>query len=1008
MPKIVCYALTWSPVHHVYELHERQGHEALDIVPESQARLIWSSQISSFAFHGKHGSYTVRKERKQRGGEYWCAYARVGGKLTKRYVGRGCDLSPARLEQVARELWLTPQAALWQKEARAASRPLPSSPATRGATDSLPDHVSEAPALLSDEAPGSRKSGNGGGKTEGSPALSHLPTDPLLATKLHIPRPRPQLVHRPRLIQRLQQSLQRPLTLLSAPAGFGKSTLLADWLASCAIPVVWLSLEPSDNEPIRFLSSLIAALQTCDPQLETRLQALLHPLHSPSLEAMLAVLLNEPAVQVIEQHHLVLVLEDYQVITAASIHHALSFLLDHLPPEVHLVLATRKAPPLPLARLRGQNALVELRAADLQFTQEETATYLVEVMGLPLSAEQSALLQARTEGWITGLHLAALSLLDHDDPAGFIAAFSGSHRYVVDYLLEEVLSRQPSDSQDFLLQTSILERLSAPLCDAVCATNESQAQLDFLEHANLFLTSLDDERQWYRYHHLFVQVLRQCLQQTAPTLVPTLHSRASRWYEQHERFAEAVPHALAASAPEEAVRLIEQCAEELVSGNQMQTLCEWLHALPESLILARPALCLIHALALLYTNYWEAASTRLQLVERSLGSGEDVQDEHRRVLQGQVVACWSMLARLSGDLELCVALAQQALDLLLETERAPLTRMSRAAAMLSAARAYLVSGDVTPASEYRLAETVAFTRASANYRLLTFRVLTLLARLQVLQGRLHQAAVTYEEAGQEVPRPEELQVVANNPIYYFGLGDLLREWNDLETAEQHLAQGMNLMRDTLSVDADELWLGYAALARLQHARGRDDQALATLDTFMQLVQHRHVAPALLSQVAALRAYLELAQGQLQAASHWLEASGLSATDAPSYPREQEYLTLARVRIAGARAIQTGSGLLAVLGLLERLLAQAEANGRMHSVLEILLVRVLALEVQGDRAAALATLARALTLGESEGYVRLFLDEGLAMVALLREAQRHGLAPGYCAKLLEAVSEPGAR
>ncbi len=377
------------------------------------------------------------------------------------------------------------------------------------------------------------------------------------------------------------------------------------------------------------------------------------------------------------------------------------------------------------------------------------------------------------------------------------------------------------------------------------------------------------------------------------------------------------------------------------------------------------------------------------------------------MLQGQVVACWSMLARLSGDLESCVALAQQALVLLLETERAPLSRMSRAAAMLSAARAYLVSGDVTPASEYRLAETVAFTRASANYRLLTFRVLTLLARLQVLQGRLHQAAVTYEGAGQEVPRPEELQVVANSPIYYFGLGDLLREWNDLETAEQHLAQGMNLMRDTLSVDADEVWLGYAALARLQHARGRDDQALATLDTFMQLAQHRHVAPALLSQVTALRAYLELAQGQLQAASHWLEASGLSATDAPSYPREQEYLTLARVRIAEARATQTGSGLLDVLGLLDRLLAQAEANRRMHSVLEILLVRALALEVQGDRTAALATLARTLTLGESEGYVRLFLDEGLATVALLSEAQRHGLAPGYSAKLLEAVSEPGA-
>jgi LuxR family transcriptional regulator, maltose regulon positive regulatory protein len=999
MPKIACYTLTWSPVHHAYKLHESQGHEALDIVPESTVWLMYLSEAPSFAFHGKHGSYTARKERKQRGGEYWCAYARVGGKLTKRYVGRDCDLTPARLEQVAQEFWCAPQAALRQKEARATSRSSPSASAT--AKVFVPDHASETPALSSDEATWNRKSGVGGRKPTVSPALSCLLTDPLLATKLHVPRPRPQLVHRPRLIQRLQQGMELPLTLLSAPAGFGKSTLLADWLASCAIPVAWLSLEAADNEPTRFLSSLIAALQTCDPQLGTMVQALLHPLHSPPLEAMLAMLLSDLDSKTVE--HLVLVLEDYQVITAASIHHALSFLLDHLPHQVHLVLATRKDPPLPLARLRGQGALVELRAADLQFTQEETAAYLVEVMGLPLSAEQSALLQARTEGWITGLHLAALSLQGHDDQAGFITAFSGSHRYVVDYLLEEVLSRQPPGIQDFLLQTCILDRLSAPLCDAVCATSDSQAQLDFLERANLFLIPLDDERQWYRYHHLFAQVLRQRLQQTVPTLIPILHRRASHWYEQHERFAEAVPHALAASACEEAARLIEQSAERFVSGSQMQTLCEWLHTLPEHLVLAHPALCLMHAMALMYTNQWEAALTRLQVIERSLGPGEGIQDMHRRVRLGQLIACWSMLARLSGDLEQCVALARQALDLLPEVEDTPLTRVSRAVAMLSVARAYLVSGDVTPASEHWLAEIVAFTRTSSNYQMLTFRTLTLLARLQVLQGQLHQAAATYEEAAQVVPRAEELQVVANGPVYYFGLGDLLREWNDLEAAEQHLAEGMNQVQGTLSVDADEVWRGYAAMARLQHARGRDDQALATLDAFLRLVQHRHVAPVLLAQVAALRAYLELAQGHLHAAAHWLDASGLSATDAPSYPREQEYLILARVRIAEARITSMGSSLLAVLDLLARLLAEAEANRRMHSVLEILVLRALALHAQGDRTGALATLEHALRLAEPEGYIRLFADEGAPMLALLRQAHTRGILPGYVATLLSAFS-----
>jgi LuxR family maltose regulon positive regulatory protein len=340
--------------------------------------------------------------------------------------------------------------------------------------------------------------------------------------------------------------------------------------------------------------------------------------------------------------------------------------------------------------------------------------------------------------------------------------------------------------------------------------------LDILEQANLFLFPLDDERHWYRYHPLFAQVLRQRLQQTNPTLVPILHRRASRWYEQHELFAEAVSHTLAAPAFEEAVRLIEHYTEKCIFGNQMQTLCEWLHALPETLILARPALCLTHAIALIYTNHWEMAAARLQTIERALGSAEDTLDTYERTILGKVTAAWSLLARLSGDLERCVTLAHEALDLLPETEMTPLSLLLRLTALLGAARSYLMSGDVTTTCEDQFTHTVALTH-TFNYRLATFRVLTLFARFQALQGRLHQAATSYAKAAQLV-RPEEWDVFIDSPSYSFGLGALLCEWNDLEAAEEHLSQGMDLIR-THVLEADEVWLGYAALARLQRARG---------------------------------------------------------------------------------------------------------------------------------------------------------------------------------------------
>jgi LuxR family transcriptional regulator, maltose regulon positive regulatory protein len=520
MPKIARYSLVWSPLQQSYELHESAYSGVRDTISESPVWLERLSHISSFAFHGRNGSYSAWKEHKQRGEGYWYASAQSGGKLNKRYVGRSLDLTLARLEQVAQELWL--------------------------------------------DAPDTRlHKGGGPAARNGRQALAPPLADVLLVTKLHIPRPRPHLVHRPRLLQRLEQGQQRALTLLSAPVGSGKSTLLADWLACSARPVAWLSLEAQDNEPARFLSYLLAALQRSDPHLRTSGQVLHSPLAPALMEALLALLLNDLLLhRASTQEEVVLVLDNYQVITDASIHHMLSFLLEHLPPHLHLVLATREDPPLPLALLRGQDDVLEVRATDLRFTPEEAATFLVEVMDLPLSPEESALLQTRTEGWITGLQLAAFSLQGRENPGAFIMAFNGSHHYVVDYLLEEVLNRQSEVVQEFLLQTCILDRLSAPLCDAVREQGGSQALLDYLERANLFLVALDDHRQWYRYHRLFAEALRQWLQQTAPALVPDLHLRASRWYEQHGLFAEAASHALAVPMPQRSPLLEPLTARE--------------------------------------------------------------------------------------------------------------------------------------------------------------------------------------------------------------------------------------------------------------------------------------------------------------------------------------------------------------------------------------------------------------------------------------------------------------
>ena len=829
----------------------------------------------------------------------------------------------------------------------------------------------------------------------------------LLATKLFVPPPAPTMVVRPRLITQLTTGVRRAVSLVSAPAGWGKTTLLSSWhadLSGSGYPIAWVSLDAGDNDPVRFWSYVLVALNTLHGGASDAALALLRSPQPPPIEPVLTSVLN--AFTTLSKDA-VLVLDDYHVIETQPIHHAMTYLLEHLPPRLHLIIATRVDPPLPLARLRVRGVLTEVRAVDLRFTPEEARAFLTETMGLPLTAEQVSALEERTEGWIVGLQLAALSAQGRtaESMGKFIKAFTGSNRYVVEYLAEEVLGQQTDETQTFLLRTAVLDRMCAPLCDAVLTREQGEARYDQsqhahihlqqLERANLFLIPLDDEQNWYRYHPLFADMLRSRLRLTQPRLVPELHRRASVWYEQHEMLAEAVQHALAASNFEHAADLIEQSYHAIAVRGHVHIVLGWLNRLPDQLVRARPLLCIYQADMMMHTRQLEAAEARLQDAERCLQA--DMPEDQMRTILGLVAALRAILVRYPGDFERCVALAYQALKLLPET-----VNFGRASAMVSAAHAYLMSGDVTPASEGQLMAMLAPARASSDLYMV-LRSIALLARQQVLQGHLMRAATTYEEAVRVVPEPKVLRALSGGAAYYFGSGDVLREWNKLDEASRYLMDGMDLVGGTLTVFADDLTLGHIAQARLQQARGEYDKAISTLDTFVQLAHQRNFVPRLVACGVAVRAQVELAQGNLAAAIHWAEMSGLSTDDTDlSYLREREYLTLARVRIAQGRDNPHARVLQETACLLDRLFQDAESKARIHSTIEILVLRALALQAQGNHMQALSVLERAVVLGEPHGYCRLFLDEGEPLLQLLSQLLVTGhRASNYIQTLLAA-------
>ncbi len=879
------------------------------------------------------------------------------------------------------------------------------------------------------------------------------PTYPphLLATKLYAPPARPDLVARPRLFERLRAGLSGKLTLIAAPAGFGKTTLVSAWIAALSadfhVPaerlssevaqppqrktsVAWVSLDALDNEPTRFWSYVSAASNTLAPGSGDAALALLQALQPPPIEAIVTTLLNALSAALPRDqagNPAVLVLDDYHAIDAPAIHHALATLIEHLPPQLHLVISTRADPPLPLSRLRTGRQLTELRAADLRFSVGEATNFLTDVMGLALSEADIAALEARTEGWIAGLQLAALAMRDRTDLAGFIRSFTGSNRFVMQYLAEEVFARQPSHIQTFLLHTAILNRMCGPLCDAILGLipNErpgtkdedrtlarasvsnvdqqraplvagpstdsySQLILDQLERANLFLIPLDDERLWYRYHHLLTDVLRARLRSgtTAATLTG-LHRRASAWYERAGLIDEAIRHALAAPDVEAAATLVERYATALwLQRGEVLLMRTWVEQLPDALVAARPRLTLAAGWTLAFTGQIDAVEQLLANAATTL-SAPDLPAE----VIGELTLLHSLIAHVRGDLAETLALSQHALGQLPTAEQT-----LRACAALNSGWAHVRRGE-TAAAIPALTEASTLAAADGSHWI-ALAALEELATLQARQGQLTQSLRTCERAVELVTRQGQRPNLGAG-MAYVGIGEVLCERNDLHGATHALMHGIELLRQT--IERLLLVRGYAALARVQQAGGDGASALATIQHGEEWFAQMQLPGSLaLAWLAAERARLWIRQGNLIAAEQWAPARAVAGD---RYHEPVQQLTLLRLHLAQHQREPDGRLIEEAAEMLARLRAAAEASGWMGDLIEILALQALTLQALGDPAGALATLAHVLTLAEPEGYIRIFVDEGASMAALLaqsaeRRAQNDPLR-AYAERLLLA-------
>ena len=807
---------------------------------------------------------------------------------------------------------------------------------------------------------------------------------PILATKLYIPPSRSNIVLRPRLIERLNRGLKHTsgVTLISAPAGFGKTTLVSEWITDCKRPAAWLSLDEGDNDPTRFLSYLVAALQKIMGNIGKGVLDALQAsqLQPPPIESILTDLLNEITTT---PDNFILVLDDYHVIDSKSIDHAINFLLEHQPPQVHLVIITREDPDLPLARLRAQGKMTELRAMDLRFTAAECAEFLNHIMSLNLRAEDIAALETRTEGWIAGLQLAAISMQGHPDAASFIQSFTGSHHFVMDYLVEEVLQQQSASVQMFLLRTSILDRLCGPLCDAVLrdSTTSGQETLEYLERANLFIIPLDNERHWYRYHHLFADLLRQRLQQSyASSLedmqgrVHELHIRASQWFEDNDLAIEAFRHAAAANDIERAERLIDGKGIPLHFSGGVAPILRWLESLPPAVMNARPSLWWRHAAMLLINGQTAGVAEKLQSAEKALSvilHGTEP-DDNVRGLIGQIAAATATLALTRYDVDAMISQSHRALEYL-----HPGNLFTRATANWTLGYAYLLRGERVAA---RLAFTESISLSQEAGAIFSLILATIgLGNVQELDNELYAAAETYQRVLQWVgDKPQQIIGEA-----YLGLARIFYEWNDLDAAQQHGEQSLKLARQYESV-IDRFLISEVFLARLKLAQGDVERATSILAQADQSARQQNFVHRI-PEIAAVQILTLIRQGNLSAAAHLVHAHKL--------PISQARLHLAQEKPAEA---------LAVLDLWSQ---HIESMGWKDERLKVLLLQAIGYEALGEKDKALQLLGSALALAEPGGFIRIFVDEGAPMARLLSKMKGDdSRMQEYIRKLLAAAKK----
>ncbi len=848
---------------------------------------------------------------------------------------------------------------------------------------------------------------------------------PILQTKLYAPRRLQQakVVHRPRLTQKLEAGLTGKVTLVAAPAGFGKSTLLSQWMMTfspqvntpqAAIDtrarVAWLTLDPDDNDLVRFLTYLIAGLQKFAPTVgETALALLPAPggfAGAPASKPILTLLVNDLSLLAGEDSPLrppyVFVLEDYHAITAQPIHAAMTFLIDHLPAHVHVIITTRADPPLPFARWRARDQLSEIRADDLRFTSDETAAFLNDQMNLSLSTDEVMTLGARTEGWIAGLQLVGLSLQGHNDKASFLQTFSGSHRYILNYLIEEVLNQQSKAVQEFLLGTAILERLCGPLCDSLLGHEDGQSTQDWVDeshrpsaighrpsdsqvileqlyHANLFLVPLDDEGQWYRYHQLFAEVLQHRLRQSQPDRLPVLHRQASVWYAENGLFGDAIRHALLAADFVRAADLIEQIWPTTWNQGTVTILLGWVQALPQAALMAHPALWVSYAWALAFTGQIEAAEACLRQVEAMLqatGAESGAAPGTHNTLLGRAAALRAMLAARRGEPASAIQLAQYSLTLI------PVDALLlRGDAYFALGLAYQQRGTLPEA--LRAYQAAVELGMAADDIFLTVAARYHAARTCMAQSYLRVAAASYQQVlALATQHSRQLPVVG---LAYVGYAEILYQWNDLAGAAHQVEIGLALSPPSDLTYIDGPLHRFSILARIRQALGDRDGTLAALQLATETARQTGIALDG-ERAAALAALMHLRLGQPAPANGWahLYADRLSEEEQFTYLHEFETLVFVRILLAQDRADE-------VLALLARWLPAAEAAQRLGSLLEMFMLQALALRTKGQGDAAMQALTRALA--EPEGYIRLFVDEGEPMRLLLLDL-RLTMAPPH--------------